>query len=189
MDEAMDAAVGDRVRSGGGGGDGGDGGDGGGAIVLADAEATARAGAALAPLLAGGDAIALIGDLGAGKTTLVAGLARALGAASASSPTFALVNEYPGGRLVVWHVDLYRIEREAELAELGLEELLGEPRGVCLIEWADRFAVMPPDHLRLELGHAGGAGDEHRTLVAAGTGPRGQALARGLRAALLAWPE
>src|SRR5262249_37793678 len=135
-----------------------------------------------AALVRGGDAIALVGDLGAGKTTLTAGLCRALGAGLASSPTFSLVNEYPGGRLVVWHVDLYRIEREAELVELGLDDILGDPRGVCLVEWADRFAVMPPDHLRLELAHAG----ERRTLTAAGSGPRGQALARALESALRA---
>jgi tRNA threonylcarbamoyladenosine biosynthesis protein TsaE len=151
-------------------------------IHLPDAEATARAGRALAALVRGGDAIALVGELGAGKTTLVAGLAGALGAGPASSPTFSLVNEYPGGRLVVWHADLYRIEREAELVELGLDDILGDPRGVCLIEWADRFAVMPPDHLRLELAHEG----DHRTLAAAGTGPRGRALASDLEAALLA---
>lgn len=145
-------------------------------ILLADAEDTARAGEALAALVRGGDAIALVGDLGAGKTTLVAGLARALGAGPASSPTFALVHEYRGGRLVVWHVDLYRIEREAELVELGLDDVIGDPRGVCLVEWADRFAVMPPDHLRLELAHAGA----QRTLAAAGTGPRAQALAGAL---------
>lgn len=145
-------------------------------IPLADADDTARAGEALAALVRGGDAIALVGELGAGKTTLVAGLARALGAGPASSPTFALVHEYRGGRLVVWHVDLYRIEREAELVELGLDDAIGDPRGVCLVEWADRFAVMPPDHLRLELAHAGAT----RTLAAAGTGPRGQALAAAL---------
>ena len=154
-------------------------------ILLPDAAATARAGAALAELVRGGDAIALAGDLGAGKTTLVAGFTAALGAGPASSPTFSLVNEYPGGRLVVWHVDLYRLEREAELVELGLDDIVGDPRGVCLIEWADRFAVMPPDHLRLALAHAQ---PEGRTLEAAGTGPRGQALARDLMAALLPQP-
>ena len=157
-----------------------------GVIVLPDAEVAARAGAALAALVQGGDAIALVGELGAGKTTLVAGLARALGAGSASSPTFSLVHEHPGGRLVVWHVDLYRIEREAELLELGLDEILGDPRGVCLVEWADRFAVMPPDHLRLELAHGDPARGDQRTLAASGTGPRGRALARELAAALLA---
>ncbi len=136
-------------------------------------EATAAAGARLAGHLRGGDAIALVGELGAGKTTFVAGLARALGAAGAHSPTFALVHEYTGGRLVVWHVDLYRIEREAELVELGLDELIGDPRGVVVVEWADRFAVLPPDHLRIELAHADGA----RELTAAGTGPRGRQLA------------
>ena len=94
----------------------------------------------------GGDAIALVGDLGAGKTTLVAGLVAALGGGAAQSPTFSLVNEYPGGRLVVWHVDLYRLEREASCAELGLDEILGDPRGIVLVEWADKFDVMPRDH-------------------------------------------
>ena len=153
---------------------------------LADPAATRRIGERLAGLVRGGDTIALVGELGAGKTTLVAGLVDGLGGGAAASPTFSLVNEYPGGRLVVWHVDLYRLEREAELVELGLDDILGDPRGVCLIEWADRFAVMPPDHLRLELAHAAG---DRRALAATGTGPRGQALARDLLAALLASPR
>jgi len=134
----------------------------------------------LAALVEGGDAIALIGDLGAGKTTLVSGLVDALGAGVASSPTFSLVNEY-SGRLIVWHVDLYRLDKAQELVELGLDELLGDPRGVCLIEWADKFGVMPADHLRLELEHAG----SRRRLTATGTGPRGTALASALTAELL----
>jgi len=150
-------------------------------VPLVDADATRRAGAVLARLVRGGDAIALVGDLGAGKTTLVTGLVAALGGGAAASPTFSLVNEYPAGRLIVWHVDLYRIEREAELVELGLDDVLGDRRGICLVEWADRFAVLPADHLRLELAHAG----ETRTLAAAGTGPRGQALASALVAELL----
>jgi tRNA threonylcarbamoyladenosine biosynthesis protein TsaE len=142
-------------------------------IPLADATATTRIGERLAAALQGGDAIALIGDLGAGKTTLVAGLVAALGGGIAQSPTFSLVNEYPGGRLVVWHVDLYRIDRPAELPELGLDDVIGDPRGIVVVEWADKFDVMPADHLRLELVHAGDA----RTLVATGSGPRGRALA------------
>jgi tRNA threonylcarbamoyl adenosine modification protein YjeE len=145
-------------------------------IALADDAATRAAGAALAALVRGGDSIALIGDLGAGKTTLASGFVEAIGAGTAASPTFSLVNEYPGGRLIVWHVDLYRLERVAELAELGLDEILGDPRGICLVEWADRFAVMPVDHLRIELAHDG----DHRTLVAAGAGPRGRQLADAL---------
>jgi tRNA threonylcarbamoyladenosine biosynthesis protein TsaE len=143
-------------------------------ITLADADATMAAGARLAAALAGGDAVALIGDLGAGKTTLVTGLVAALGGPAAASPTFSLVNEYPGGRLVVWHVDLYRIERDAELRELGLDDIVGNRRGIVLVEWADKFDVMPRDHLRVELSHADGGG---RLLSATGTGPRGRALA------------
>jgi tRNA threonylcarbamoyl adenosine modification protein YjeE len=144
-------------------------------VGLADRAATLRVGERLAGLVRGGDAIALVGELGAGKTTLVIGLVGALGGGPAASPTFSLVNEYPGP-LVVWHVDLYRIERAAELAELGLDDVIGDPRGICVVEWADRFAVLPADHLRLALAHAGGG----RTLAVAGTGPRGRELARAL---------
>lgn len=147
-------------------------------VVLPDAAATARAGSRLAALVRGGDAIALVGDLGAGKTTLVAGLVAALGGGAAASPTFSLVNEYPGGRLVVWHVDLYRLTRAAELPELGLDDVIGDRRGICVVEWADRFAVLPADHLRLELAHL--AGDGGRALAVVGTGPRGRELAAEL---------
>ena len=153
-------------------------------LALADADATTRAGVELARHVEGGDAIALIGDLGAGKTTLVAGLVAALGGGTAASPTFSLVNEYPGGRLRVWHVDLYRLEREAELPELGLDDVIGDLRGIVIIEWADKFDVMPADHLRLELAHRG----DTRELVATGTGPRGRALAGALEAAMLGSP-
>jgi tRNA threonylcarbamoyladenosine biosynthesis protein TsaE len=150
-------------------------------IQLADEAATRAAGAALAAVVAGGDAIALVGDLGAGKTTLVSGLVAALGGGTAASPTFSLVNEYPGGRLIVWHVDLYRVERERELPELGLDDVIGDPRGIVLVEWADRFAVMPPDHLRIELAHGDG---DTRACAIAGTGPRGRALAEAWAASL-----
>jgi tRNA threonylcarbamoyl adenosine modification protein YjeE len=151
-------------------------------IALADDDATRSAGAALARAVTGGDAIALVGDLGAGKTTFTGGLVAALGGGDASSPTFALIHEYPGGRLIVWHVDLYRLERRAELQELGLDDVLGDRRGICVVEWADRFdGVMPRDHLRLELAHAATG----RTLTAHGTGPRGAVLASDLTAELL----
>jgi tRNA threonylcarbamoyladenosine biosynthesis protein TsaE len=149
-------------------------------VNLADPAATVHAGERLAALVRGGDAIALVGDLGAGKTTLVTGLVAALGGGTAASPTFSLVNEYPGGRLVVWHVDLYRIERTAELVELGLDDVIGDPRGICVIEWADRFAVLPPDHLQIELAHITEGPAGGRTLTARGTGPRGRELAAGL---------
>jgi len=147
-------------------------------VKLDDPAATRGVGERLAGLVRGGDAIALVGELGAGKTTLVAGLVAGLGGGAAASPTFSLVNEYPGGRLVVWHVDLYRIERAAELRELGLDDVIGDPRGICVVEWADRFDVLPPDHLRIELVHA----PDGRGLSVTGTGPRGRELAQELLA-------
>ena len=153
-------------------------------IVLPDADATGRAGRALGAVVRAGDVVGLIGELGAGKTALVAGVVAGLGAPDvAASPTFALIHEYRGGRLVVWHADLYRIERARELAEVGLDEIVdhAEARGgVVLVEWADRFPVLPADHLRVELAHA----EAGRTLTFAGTGPRGRALADEWRAAL-----
>jgi tRNA threonylcarbamoyladenosine biosynthesis protein TsaE len=84
--------------------------------------------------------IALSGELGAGKTQLVKGLARGLGiAARVHSPTFTLVNEYDGGRLRLFHLDLYRLESRGQILSAGLEEFL-QPDGVTVIEWAERIA-------------------------------------------------
>lgn len=145
-------------------------------LILADAKATHAFGARLASLLRGGDAIALVGELGAGKTTLVSGLAAALGAGGAHSPTFSLVHEYVGNPLMLWHIDLYRIEREAELVELGIDDLVADPRGVVVVEWADRFDVLPADHLRIDLRYD----RQCRQVAALGTGPRGVELAEAL---------
>jgi tRNA threonylcarbamoyladenosine biosynthesis protein TsaE len=83
--------------------------------------------------------IGLSGELGAGKTQLVKGLARGLGiAACVHSPTFTLVNEYGGGRLRLFHLDLYRLETTRQIAAAGLEEFL-QPDGVTVIEWAEKL--------------------------------------------------
>jgi tRNA threonylcarbamoyladenosine biosynthesis protein TsaE len=84
--------------------------------------------------------IALTGELGAGKTQFVKGIARGLGiAARVHSPTFTLVNEYAGGRLRLFHLDLYRLETRGQILSAGLEEFF-QPDGVVVIEWAERSA-------------------------------------------------
>jgi tRNA threonylcarbamoyladenosine biosynthesis protein TsaE len=83
--------------------------------------------------------IGLSGDLGAGKTRLVKGIARGLGiTARVHSPTFTLVNEYGGGRLRLFHLDLYRLETRGQIVSAGLEEFL-QPDGVTVIEWAEKM--------------------------------------------------
>lgn len=133
-------------------------------ILLPTPEATEAFGASLAPLLRPGDAIALYGTLGAGKTTLARGLLRGLGhTGDVASPTFPIVQAYdpPDVRLPVWHVDLYRIEDPGELEELGLDEALID--GALVIEWPERLPVLWPHALRLTLATDGGA----RALTAA----------------------
>jgi tRNA threonylcarbamoyladenosine biosynthesis protein TsaE len=116
------------------------------------AEDTRAIGGAVASLLRPGDAIALTGELGAGKTTLVHGVARALGyEGPVASPTFTLVREYRTPRLTVLHADVYRLDRMQEVVDLELEELM-EDSGVLLVEWGDAVeTLLPEDHLVVEL--------------------------------------
>ena len=102
-------------------------------------EATERLAREFARTTRAGDVLLLSGELGAGKTTFVRGLAEGLGIApdAVSSPTFALVHEYRGGRLVLYHADLYRLDAAAT-EDLGLEEL-GAADGILVIEWPDRL--------------------------------------------------
>ena len=102
----------------------------------------------LAATLRRGDVLALSGDLGAGKTHFVKGLAAGLGtAASVTSPTFTLLHEYPGGRLPLYHFDFYRLDDADEALGIGLDEYL-DGDGVCVIEWAEKFPALLPPHTR-----------------------------------------
>jgi tRNA threonylcarbamoyladenosine biosynthesis protein TsaE len=111
--------------------------------------------------------IVLRGDLGAGKTTLVKGIAAALGAAEASdvtSPTFTLVHEYVGPKVRLYHLDLYRLETERELATLGLQEIAEDPHALMLVEWGEKFpSVVARADGEIYIEHAGG--DERLFLV------------------------
>jgi tRNA threonylcarbamoyladenosine biosynthesis protein TsaE len=134
----------------------------------------ARLGAALAP----GDVVALVGDLGAGKTQLVRGICRGAGVPDeeVSSPTFAIVAAYHG-RIPVHHADLYRVADEDELYATGFFDLLGGT-GAVLVEWADRIAGALPDaRLEVKLAHVPDA-PSSRHVTAVGVGPRHAALAR-----------
>jgi tRNA threonylcarbamoyladenosine biosynthesis protein TsaE len=111
--------------------------------------------------------IVLRGDLGTGKTTLVKGVAAALGAAEASdvtSPTFTLVHEYVGRKVRLYHLDLYRLETERELLTIGLEEMAEHPDALVLVEWGEKFpSVMARADGEIAIEHAGG--DERLFLV------------------------
>ena len=113
-----------------------------------------------------GEVLGLVGDLGAGKTHFVKGLAAGLGyEGEVTSPTFALVHEYPGGRLPLFHLDFYRLDSADELLGLGWDEYL-EAGGVVVAEWADRFpALMPPGTRWIELRPDGRDGRRARTFL------------------------
>ena len=142
-------------------------------------EQTRRIGMRLGALLRPGDLICLQGDLGAGKTTLVQGLAQGWGSLDAvSSPTFVLVNVYrraDGEQF--FHMDAYRIESAPEGEELDLVTMLAE--GPLLIEWAERLqSILPGDYLWVSLEHAG---EEHRQMKFRAAGKRYDAFLNDLR--------
>lgn len=143
--------------------------------VSPDPLTTVALGRCLAGLLEPGDVLLLRGPLGSGKTTLAQGIAEGLGAAPATSPTFVLIQEYPGGRLPVYHIDLYRVESEVEAWTLGLTDYFyGD--GVCLVEWPERgAALMPGDAVVIEIEFLD---DEGRRLTFRATGPRSAELLR-----------
>jgi tRNA threonylcarbamoyladenosine biosynthesis protein TsaE len=104
--------------------------------------------------------IVLRGELGAGKTTLVKGIAASLGAAEpedVTSPTFTLVHEYQGRKVRLYHLDLYRLETERELLTLGLEEMAAEPDALVLVEWGEKFpSIVERADGEIAIEHAGG---------------------------------
>ena len=143
-------------------------------------------GEAIAPLLAPRDAVILTGELGAGKTTLVQGVARGLRIEDqVVSPTFMLVREYRG-RLAVAHVDVYRLDRIQDVVDLGLEEL-GDGEAVLLVEWGDSIEeLLPADHLTIELTNAA-ADTEARRFVLTTTGSSWAERWGSLKHALAPW--
>ena len=145
-------------------------------LDLPDLAATMTFGRRLGQKLHPGAVVALVGILGAGKTHLTRAIAEGLGISDSrvvSSPTFVLVQEYTA-RLPIYHFDAYRLNTEAEFADLGAHEYF-EGDGVCLIEWADRVpASLPAEHLRITLTITGktsrravveGRGERYENLV------------------------
>jgi tRNA threonylcarbamoyladenosine biosynthesis protein TsaE len=124
-------------------------------IGTASESQTAAVGRDLAGTLRAGDVVLLYGDLGAGKTAFVKGLAEGLGVAreEVSSPTFTLVQEYRGGRLTLYHVDLYRLDDPREIDDLGLDEIAAN--GVLAIEWAEKLdaTLKPSRYVEVRIAH------------------------------------
>jgi len=120
-------------------------------MVSNSPEQTRKIGIKLGKLVAPGDVIFLVGSLGAGKTCLTQGIAHGLGIHEyTASPSFVLVREYQG-KLPLYHIDLYRLDRIEEVAQLGLDDYL-YGNGVCVVEWADKgLSVLPEENLLIEM--------------------------------------
>ena len=141
---------------------------------------TAQIAIVVAAELVAGDVVVLGGDLGAGKTTFTKSLGLALGIDEhITSPTFALAHRYDDGRLVLHHLDVYRITNIEEVADLALPELY-ESDGVVVIEWGDTITpALPSEYLLVRFGF--GDGDDERTLHMTAVGPAWQARSDRLR--------
>lgn len=139
-------------------------------VEVADVDGTRAVGAAVASVLAAGDLVVLSGDLGAGKTVLVQGLAAAAGCTGdVTSPTYTLIQHYAtGSGYVLLHVDLYRLERLDEVIELAIPELL-EEGAAAVVEWGERgLAALPPDYLAVDIEAGPGEGQRRIRLEAVG---------------------
>ena len=136
-------------------------------FVTHSREETEALGARLADALAEGRVVAFTGDLGAGKTAFVSGMARALGVEErVTSPTFTIVNEYEGGRLPLFHFDMYRLDSADELFHIGWEDYLARG-GVCAVEWSENVTrAIEPDAVRVSI--LRGDGDNDRVIAIEG---------------------
>ena len=130
-------------------------------MMIADRDGTRRLGGRLAAMLGPGDVVGLIGDLGAGKTTLARDIIEALSgkAVEVPSPTFTLVQSYEFAAFTLWHFDLYRIEQPTDVLELGFDDALDD--GVSLIEWPARMGSLIPAE-RLDVTLTQGLDDDSR---------------------------
>lgn len=130
-------------------------------IKLKNEAETKAFGESFAKKLSKASVVALIGPLGAGKTTLTKAIAKGLGIDDTiTSPTFTIVCEYDSGRLPLYHFDVYRVSDPDELFEMGFEEYLYHKDGVCLIEWADLIEdLLPKDCIRLKLSYGDAEGE------------------------------
>jgi tRNA threonylcarbamoyladenosine biosynthesis protein TsaE len=144
------------------------------AIRTRSAAETEALGARLGAHLGPGDVVALSGELGAGKTVLTRGLAEGAGAGGhVASPTFTLIREYRG-RVTIYHADLYRLDAPAQLADIGLEEIL-DGDGVTVIEWAEKAAhLLPAEYLWVEIRFT--ERDDERTIELRPRGARYEAI-------------
>ena len=146
-------------------------------------EETLELGRRLGQCVQAGDVLALVGELGSGKTHLVKGLAEGLGAATSrevTSPTFILCREYLEGRIPFYHFDAYRLRGAPDLEAIGSDEFLGGD-GASAVEWADRVSeAIPADHLEIRLEVAG---ETVRRLTFIAHGARGEQLMQAMRGA------
>ena len=153
-------------------------------VASASPEATRELGERLGALLCAGDVVALSGELGAGKTCLVQGIARGLGVppdVPVTSPTFTLVGEYPA-RVPLRHADFYRVEHPSRLEDAGFDDLL-DGRGALVVEWPERFPeALPAEHLAIliELLPATGTGQPARRISFSGRGLRAEQIRKSL---------